>query len=329
MNPFSITRVLSALTRACIMAAAAGSFVTGAHAETVYPKRAITFVVPYPAGGATDTLARFIGGKLQESWGQTVVIQNKPGASGAIGAQFVSHAAPDGYTVLVGVTSMIQQPAMMKSLPYDPLKDFVPVIQTASTSNLLVVPLDSPAKNMKEFVEIAKSHPGQMNFASWGPGSSAHIHGELLNQQAGLDLTHIPFQGSAPMITNLIGGQVSSAFIDIPSAMPQLKSMRPLAVTGPQRIPELPDVPTFTELGYKSFDPRGWHGLFLPAATSSEIVHKLSAEIDRILKLPETEAKIKSLGMIRGGGTPEQFAAAMRKDSAIYAKIIAAAGIKL
>jgi tripartite-type tricarboxylate transporter receptor subunit TctC len=312
---------------ATLAVAAHGS--SSAQAEAVYPSRSITFVVPYPAGGATDALARFIGAKLQESSGQSVVIQNKPGASGIIGAQHVSQAAADGYTVLVGVTSMIQQPAMMSSLPYDPLKDFAPVVQTAHTSNLFLVPLDSPAKSMKEFVAQAKNNPGEYNFASWGPGSSAHIHGELLNQQAGLDLTHIPFQGSAPVITNLIGGQISAAFVDIPSATPHLKSLQALAVTGPVRIPGLPDVPTFTELGYKSFEPRGWHGLFLPAATPSPIVQKLSTEINRILRLPDTEARIEALGMIRGGGTPEEFAAAMRTDAAIYAEIIREADIKM
>lgn len=294
-----------------------------------YPSRSITLVVPYPAGGATDVLARFIGGKLQESWGQSVVIQNKPGASGIIGAQHVAQAAADGYTVLVGVTSMIQQPAMMSSLPFDPLTDFAPVVQTAHTSNLFLVPPDSPAKTMKDFVAMAKSNPEQYNFASWGPGSSAHIHGELLNQQADLDLTHIPFQGSAPVMTNLIGGQITSAFVDIPSATPHLKSVQALAVTGPARLASLPDVPTFTELGYKSFEPRGWHGLFLPAATPQPIVQKLSAEINRILRLPDTEETIKALGMTRGGGTPEEFAAAMRTDAAIYAEIIKEADIKM
>jgi len=322
-------RACIVLLSTCATLILAAQFPTIVRAEATYPSRPITLIVPYPAGGATDVLARFLGSKLQESWGQSVVIQNKPGASGIIGAQYVAQAAPDGYTVLVGVTSMIQQPAMMSTLPYDPLKDFAPVVQTASTSNLFLVPLDSPAKSLKEFVDLAKANPGQYNFGSWGPGSSAHIHGELLNQQAGLDLTHIPFQGSAPVMTNLVGGQISSAFVDIPSATPQLKSLRALAVTGPQRIPSLPDVPTFTELGYKSFEPRGWHGLFLPAATPKPIVQKLSAEINRILKLPDTEEKIKTLGMIRGGGTPEEFSAAMRTDAAIYAEIIKAAGIKL
>ena len=322
-------RITALIVGACAILSLGAMGAANAQVQPEYPNRSITLVVPYPAGGATDTLARFIGGKLQERWGQTVVILNKPGASGIIGAQYVLQAPADGYTVLVGVTSMIQQPAMMSSLPYDPLKDFAPVVQTAHTSNLFLVPLNSSAKTMKEFVAQAKSHPGQYNFASWGPGSSAHIHGELLNQQAGLDLTHVPFQGSAPVIRNLIGGQISSAFVDIPSATPHLKSVRVLAVTGPQRIPGLPDVPTFTELGYKSFEPRGWHGLFLPAATPRPIVEKLSAEINRILQLPDTEATIQALGMIRGGGTPDEFATAMRKDAAIYAEIIKDAGIRM
>lgn len=323
----SIYRNVSAV----LLAAAAVSVAipTTAAAETSYPNKQITLVVPYPPGGATDTIARFIGDKLQRSWGQNVVINNKPGASGIIGAQHVAKSAPDGYTVLVGVTSMIQQPALMPDLPYDPLKDFVPVVQTAHTSNLFLVPKNSPAKSMKEFVDLAKSNPGGYNFASWGAGSSAHIHGELLNQQAGLDLTHIPFQGSTPVITNLIGGQITSAFVDIPSATPHLKSLRALAVTGPGRMVSMPDIPTFAELGYKSFEPRGWHGMFLPAGTPASVVAKLSEEINRILRMPDTEAKIQSLGMTRGGGTPEEFATAMREDAAIYAEIIKSADIKL
>jgi len=319
--------VAAALT-VCSTFALSIASTTPAKADSAYPNRPVTLVVPYPAGGATDVLARFIGAKLQESWGQNVVILNKPGASGIIGAQYVVQSAADGYTVLVANTSMIQQPAMMSSLPFQPLKDFAPVVQTAHTSNLLLVPLNSPAKTIAEFIELAKAD-GKFNFASWGPGSSAHIHGELLNQQAGMNLTHVPFQGSAPVMTNLIGGQITSAFVDIPSATPHLKSVRALAVTGPERLAELPDVPTFSELGYKSFEPRGWHGMFMPAATPTSIVAKFSTEVNRILRLPETEAKIKALGMIRAGGTPEEFAQAMKTDSDIYAEIIKKAGIKL
>lgn len=302
---------------------------TAATAQANFPSQPIRLVVPYPAGGATDTLARIIGGKLQDSWGITVVVENKPGASGIIGTQTVLRSPADGYTVLVGVTSLIQQPPMMDKLPYDPLKDLTPVVLTARTSNVFVVPLSSPITSMKEFVAQAKANPARFNFGSWGNGSSAHIHGALLNQQTGMDLTHIPFQGSAPMITNLVGGQIASAFIDIPSARPHFNSMRVLAVTGPQRLPELPGVPTFTELGYQNFEPRGWHGMFVPAGTPAPVVAKLSAEINRILRLPDVLAKIDGLGMTVGGGTPEEFAQTLRTDAGVYARIIKAANIRL
>jgi len=327
MTTSSHWRVRSGLTT--LVLATIGIFSSAANADTSFPDRAVTLIVPYPAGGATDVVARFLGAKLQQRLGQSVLIQNRPGASGMVGAQHVAKSPADGYTVLVGVTSMIQLPAMMDDLPVDPLKDFTPVVLTAHTSNLFLVPLDSPAKTIQEFVELAKKNPDTYNFASWGPGSSAHIHGELLNQQAGLDLTHVPFQGSAPVMTNLIGGQITSAFVDIPSATPHLKSVRPLAVTGPMRLPDLPEVPTFTELGYQSFDARGWHGMFVPAGTPKPVVMKLSSELNQILTEPDTEARIKSLGMIRGGGTPEAFAEAMHKDTAVYEAIIKAADIKL
>lgn len=300
-----------------------------ATAQAGFPSQPIKLVVPYPAGGATDTLARIIGGKLQDAWGTSVVVENKPGASGIIGAQTVLRSPADGHTILVGVTSLIQQPPMMEKLPYDPLKDLAPIVLTARTSNVFVVPLSSPIKSMQEFVAQAKANPARFNFGSWGNGSSAHIHGALLNQQTGLDLTHVPFQGSAPMITNLVGGQIASAFIDIPSARPHFNSMRVLAVTGPQRLPELPNVPTFTELGYQNFEPRGWHGMFAPAGTPAPVVAKLSAEINRILRLPDVAAKIDGFGMTVGGGTPEEFAQTLRTDSGVYARIIKAANIRL
>lgn len=300
-----------------------------AHAEDNYPSRTITLVVPYPPGGATDMIARFVAEKLQKAWGQPVVVVSKPGASGIIGANFVIQAPPDGYTILYGVTSLIQQPAMMDKLPFDPLKDLIPLAQTASTSNVFVVPLKSPAKTLQEFVALAKGDPGKYNYGSWGVGGSAHIHGELLNQQAGVQLEHVPFQGTGPLVTNLIGGHIDSAFVDIAPIMPYIASVRPLAVTGPARIAGLPDVPTFAELGYHSFEPRGWHGLFVRAGTPPAIVQKLSAEFIRILKLPETIKHIEQIGMFPAGGSPEDFAALMRVDAGIYANIVKAAGIKL
>ena len=201
--------------------------------------------------------------------------------------------------------------------------------QIARSPSLFAVPLDSPAKSLKEFVTLVKANPGKYNFGTYGAGTSAHIQGSLLNMQAGMDLVHVPFAGSAPLVTNLVGGQVTSAFVDSASARPHFKSMRALAVTGTQRMRGLPDVPTFAELGYHSFDPYGWFGVLVPAKTPPAVVQKLSAEINRILRLPDVTAKIEALGLEVGGGKPEEFQKIVRDDAAIYARIIKDANIRL
>ncbi|CAN7619998.1 Tripartite-type tricarboxylate transporter, receptor component TctC [Variovorax sp. CF079] len=319
----------SKMRRLCIAAGLAALLAAPAVAQTAYPSQPLKLIVPYPAGGATDTLARTIGQKLQEAWGQPTLVENRPGAGGTIGNAFVAKAPADGHTLLIAITALIQQPMLMEKLPYDPLKDLAPVTMIARSPSMLAVPLDSPAKNLKDFIAMVKASPGKYNFGSYGAGTSSHIQGALLNMQAGIDLVHVPFQGAAPLATNLVGGQLASAFIDSASARPHLKSMRPLAVTGTQRMPGLPDVPTFAELGYHSFDPYGWFGVFLPAATPAPVVHKLSDEIDRILRLPEVTAKIEALGLQVGGGKPEEFQKLVRTDAAIYAKIIKDANIRL
>jgi tripartite-type tricarboxylate transporter receptor subunit TctC len=319
----------STIRRLCLAAGLAALLPAAAFAQGSYPSQPLKLVVPYPAGGATDALARTIAQKLQESWGQTAIVENKPGAGGTIGNQMVARAPADGHTILIGITALIQQPPLMEKLPYDPLKDFAAVTQIARSPSLFVVPLESTAKSVKDFTAMVKGSPGKFNFGTYGAGTSAHIQGALLNMQAGLDLVHVPFQGSAPLVTNIIGNQVSSAFIDSASARPQLKSMRVLAVTGTQRMPSLPDVPTLAELGYHSFEPYGWFGVFLPAATPSPVVQKLSDEVNRILRLPDVTAKIEALGLQVGGGKPEEFQKIMRTDAGIYAKIIKDANIRL
>ena len=300
-----------------------------AFAQGTYPSQAIKFIVPYPAGGATDTLARTVAQKLNEAWSQPVVIENKAGASGTIGNQFVTKAPADGYTVLVAITALIQQPSLMDKLGYDPLKDLTPVTMIARSPSMLAVPVDSQVKTLKDYIALAKSQPGKINYGTYGAGTSAHIQGSLLAQQAGLELIHVPFNGAAPLVTNLVGGQLTSAFIDSASARPHLPKLRALAVTGTARIPGMPDVPTFQELGYHSFDPYGWFALLVPAGTPPAVVNKLSVEVNRILKLPDVTAKIEGLGLQVGGGTPDDMAKVMRNDSGIYAKIIKDAGIKL
>lgn len=294
-----------------------------------YPSQPIRIVVPYPAGGGTDTLARMIGSKLQEAWGQTVIVENKPGASGMLGNDFVAKAPPDGHTVLLGITAIVQLPAMKAKMPYDVLKDLQPLAQVASTNSIFAVPPSTPAQTLKEFVALAKSQPGRLNFGSYGVGTSSHIQGSLLNMQAGLDLTHVPYKGAAPLLQDLKGAQLSSAFIDMATAQPHLASFKVLAVTGSQRNKLLPNVPTFAEQGFHSFEPVGWFGLFMPAGVPAPIAKKFAAEAQRILHLPDTMARIETLGMTPSNLTTEEFARIVRSDAQVYAKIIKDANIQV
>ncbi len=307
----------------------AGGLPAAALAQGAYPSQPLKLIVPYPPGGATDTLARTLGQKLQESWGQTVIVENRAGAAGTIGNNLVAKAAPDGYTVLIAITAIIQQPSLMDKLPYDALKDFTPVTMIARSPSMLAVPLSSPAKSLKDFIALVKAQPNKHNFGSYGAGTSSHIQGALLNLQSGLDLVHIPFQGAAPLMTNLVGGQLSAAFVDSASARPQLANIRPLAVTGTTRMPGLPDVPSFVELGFHSFDPYGWFGVFLPANAPAAVTQKLADEVERILRLPDVTARIEGLGLQVGGGKPEEFAKVVRSEAQLYAKIIKEASIRL
>lgn len=301
-----------------------------AQAKDDYPNRAIKLVLPYPAGGGSDAMARSVADKLQQVLGQPVVVENRPGASGTIGNYHVVKAPADGYTILYSNTSLIQQPWMMSKLPYDPLKDLTPLIVVARITNALVVPRKhSTVTSLKEFVALAKAQPGKLSAGSWGMGGGAHLLIETLNQQARIDLLHVPFQGSSPLAVNLLGGQVQSGTVDAPTLITYSDALRPLAVAGPQRLPRFPDVPTFQELGYENMSFDGWHGLLLPPKTPPAIVQKLSTAMNAILRMPDMVAKIDAMGMLAGGGTPEEYAESMREDSATYAKIIQAANIRL
>ena len=294
-----------------------------------YPNQPIRIVVPYPAGGATDTLGRTMATKLQEAWGQTVLVENKPGASGTVGNDMVAKAPPDGYTVLLGITAIVQVPALMPKLPYDVLKDLKPLAQVASTNSVLVVPPSTPANTLAEFIALVKAKPGKYNFGSYGVGTSSHIQGSLLNLQAGTDLVHVPYKGAAPLLQDLRGGQLSAAFIDMATVSPHLALLKALAVTGAARNKNLPNTPTFAELGFHSFEPEGWFGLFMPAAVPAPIAQKFADECNRILRLPDVVAKIETLGMKPGGIKSEEFARIVRSDLGIYAKIIKDTNIRL
>ena len=296
---------------------------------SAYPSQSLRIIVPYPAGGATDTLARLVATKLQESWRQTVVVENKPGASGTIGNDMVAKAPRDGHTILLAITAIVQVPALMPKLPYDVLKDLQPLVQVATTNSVFLVPASAPASTLKEFVALAKMNPGKYNYGSYGIGTSSHIQGSLLNLQAGVDLAHVPYKGAAPLLQDLRGGQLSSAFIDMATVRPHLEFVKALAVTGPQRNKTLPTVPTFAELGFHSFEPVGWFGLFMPAGVPAPIAAKFTAEASRILRLPDVVARIESLGMTPGELKGDEFANVVKSDAAVYARIIKDANIRL
>jgi len=298
-------------------------------ASGTYPGQAVRMIVPYPPGGATDIMARLVAGKLQEAWGQPVIVDNKPGASGIIGNDAVAKAAPDGYTVLMSITAIVQLPALKANLPYDVMKDLVPVTQVATTNSVFLVRSNVPAGSLREFVALVKANPGKHDFGTYGVGTSSHIQGSLLNLQAGIDLTHVPYKGAAPLLQEFKGGQLTSAFIDMATATPHLAGFKALAVTGAQRNPALPNVPTFAELGFHSFDPLGWIALFAPAGMPAPILHKLTAETSRIVRLPDVAARIESLGMMPGRLAGEEFARVVRSDAQVYAKIIRDANIRL
>jgi tripartite-type tricarboxylate transporter receptor subunit TctC len=314
-------------------AACVGGLLSGAAVAQVaapsYPNQPIRLVVPYPAGGATDTLARTVAAKLQESWHQTVIVDNKPGASGMLGNDSVAKAPADGHTVLLGITAIVQLPAMKAKMPYDVLKDLQPLAQVASTNSIFAVPTTTPVHSLKEFIALAKGSGGKLNYGSYGVGTSSHIQGSLLNMQAGIDLTHVPYKGAAPLLQDLRGGQLSSAFIDMATARPHVDALTVLAVTGSQRNKLLPNVPTFAELGFQSFEPVGWFGLFMPAGVPAPIAKKFAAEAQRILKLPDVVARIEGLGMTPGNLSTEEFARVVRSDAQVYAKIIKDANIQI
>ncbi|MDN8618342.1 Bug family tripartite tricarboxylate transporter substrate binding protein [Variovorax ginsengisoli] len=321
---------MAAAAVAALGLGASGAWAQGSSgASNSYPNQIIRLVVPYPAGGATDILARMMAQKLQEAWGQTVIVDNRPGASGTIGNDAVAKAAPDGYTVLLGITAIVQVPALMPKLSYDVLKDLQPLALVASTNSVLVVPKSTPVKNLQEFIAMVKASPGQYNYGSYGVGTSSHIQGSLLNLQAGLDLVHVPYKGAAPLLQDMRGSQLTAALIDMATVRPQLDTLKPLAVTGTQRNKLLPDVPTFAELKFHSFEPVGWFGLFMPAGVPVPIAKKFADESNRILHLPDVVEKIEGLGMAPGGIPTDKFARMVRDDAAVYAKIIKDTKIRL
>jgi tripartite-type tricarboxylate transporter receptor subunit TctC len=295
-----------------------------------WPSKAVRIVVPFPPGGTTDIVARAIGVELQRMWQHPVVIENRPGAGGNIGADAVAKSAPDGYTLLMGTvgTHAINQALYAQSgtkLSFDPVKDFVPITLVAAVPNVMVVNAKVPVATVQEFISYAKARPGQLNMASSGNGTSIHLSGELFKTVTGVYMVHFPYRGSAPAVTDLLAGNMTVMFDNLPSALPHIKSgrLRALAVTTRTRSPALPDVPTIEEAaGLKGFDASSWFGLFAPAGTPRAIVDKVQADVAKALSVPEVRERFLAQGADPSGNTPEQFAAFIRAETDKWTRVV-------
>jgi tripartite-type tricarboxylate transporter receptor subunit TctC len=302
-----------------------------ANAAPGYPAKAVTIVVPYPPGGPTDIVARVVGQKLAERIGQAVVIDNRPGAGGNVGASLVAKAAPDGYTLLLGTTAHAINPSIFANLNYDIVKDFSPVVLLTSLPLAVVVNPSLPAKNIQELIALAKSSPAPIAYASSGNGQSTHLAAELFKSMAGVPMTHVPYKGSAPALTDLVAGQVSVMFDTMLSSMPQVKSgrLRALAVTSATRSGAAPNLPTVAESGVPGYEAVAWSGLLAPANTPPEIVAKLNSEINQILKQPEVRKRFLDDGADPVGGTAEQFSAHIKSEVKKWGEVAKASGARV
>lgn len=319
------------LVKAAMVATTLVASVSGAYAAD-YPNKPIRIVVPFAAGGTTDFLARAIAQDLGTSMGTTVVVDNRPGAGGNIGSDLVAKSVPDGYTLLLGtVGTHAINASLYKKMPYDTVKDFAPISLVASVPNILAVHPSVPAKSVKELIALAKAKPGVLAFASSGNGSSIHLSGELFKSMTDVDMVHVPYKGSGPALTDLVGGQVQLMFDNMPSSFPHVKAgrLRALAVTSPKRSPAAPDVPTIAEAGVPGYESVAWFGILAPAGTPPEIVKKLNTEIAKTLKSPEVMTRLASQGAEPVSNTPEQFAAYIKSEMTKWAKVVKTSGAQV
>jgi tripartite-type tricarboxylate transporter receptor subunit TctC len=317
--------------RAAVLAATV-AFTSAAGAQTAqnYPNKPIHIVVTFTSGGAPDILARLIGERLNAAWGQPVIVDNKPGAGGNIGADFVAKSAPDGYTIVVGTVGTHSiNGALYSKMPYDMVKDFAPITLLASTPNMLVVHNDVPAKNLQEFIALGKKE-GKMTFASSGSGTSIHVSGELFKTMTGIDMTHVPYKGRASALPDLLGGRVTMMFDNMPSSLPLVREgkLRALGVTSLKRAAAAPEIPTIAESGLPGFEAVSWFALFAPAGTPKPIVDKLQTEVAKILKSPEASKRLTDIGLEPIGSTPEELAAYQRTEITKWAKVVKDSGAK-
>lgn len=303
-----------------------------ADAQDHWPSKPITYVVPFPAGGTTDTLARLISQGLGQALGTTVIVENRPGAGGNIGSDYVAKAAPDGYTILGGtISSHSINASLYPKMPYDPVKSFTPITLIGTNANVLVVNAASPFRSVKDIVAAAKAKPDSLSFASAGNGTSQHLAGELFKGMTGIRMTHVPYKGSGPAIQDVMAGQVPMMFDTTVVAAQHIQSgkLRALAVTSANRVKSLPDVPTMAEAGVPGYELQSWQAIFAPANTPKPIVDRLYKELAAIIKSPEMQDRLEKLGMEPSAMSPEQLAEFQRNEIAKWAKVVKAANIKV
>jgi len=305
------------------------SLAASASATGSYPSKPVSIIVPFAPGGGSDNVSRYIATRLSEKTKAQFLIDNRPGAGTNIGNEAAARAAPDGQTLLFGQVALSINPFVYKKLRYDTDKDFVPVVQIATSPTVLVVTKSFPEQDLKGLIRYVKANPGKVNFASGGKGTSVHLAGELFRSMINAEMIHIPYKGSGPAVTDLIGGQVQMMFDTAASALPQLKGgkLRAIAVTGSHRLPELPDVPTFAEAGLTGFDAPAWYGLLAPVGTPKPVIQFLNTQVNEILKEPATKQRLAQLGTEPVGGSPDDLGRFMRAESARWSAVVKTANV--
>jgi tripartite-type tricarboxylate transporter receptor subunit TctC len=312
---------------ACLVLACASCV---ASAQGAWPQRPVKMIVPFPAGGPTDVMTRVLSEKLTHAIGQPVVVENKPGAGGTIGADFVAKSAPDGYTLVMATGSTHSVGPYLGKVPYDPVKDFAPVVYVGYATNILLVSPAIGVNNVRELIALAKKNPGQLNYSTSGIGSVAHLTSEMFAAQAGIKLTHVPYKGTQQSIPDLASGQVALLFDNVVTAKPHVdsKRLKGIAISSLQRSSIVPDIPTIDESGLPGFDSWNWFGIFAPAGTPRAVVERLNAEMNRILADAAVRERFRGLGFEVTGGTPAEFMAVMQSESQRWSKVIREANVK-